>query len=178
MYYSCYCDGAIKNNGRKNPDSPVFGGIGIVFINQKREIIKEVSMGFSEEGKYKHITNNVMELAALINSLKIFVSKIRDYNANYDVIDVYSDSEYVVKGWNERLYKWIRNGWCINSGDEVSNKDMWKELLSISKSSKCPTFRVYHVKGHDKNEFNNIADELAVKGKESIIKQWEIKNKK
>jgi len=70
-------------------------------------------------------------------------------------IEVYSDSQYVVKavkeGW---LKKWIATD--FRGGKK--NADLWRLFFSLSQ---LHHLRFHWVKGHADNEYNNRCDQLA-----------------
>ena len=95
-------------------------------------------------------TNNRMELLAVIKALEVL-------QISCDV-EIYSDSQYVVKGTMSWLKSWERNNWKTQEGKPVSNQDLWKQLKELLKKHKV---RVYWVKGHADNDMNNLVDYLA-----------------
>mgnify|MGYP002693316004 FL=1 len=131
-----YTDGACSGN-------PGPGGWGsILMMGENR---KEIS------GGKKDTTNNVMELTAVIEALKLLKRPCK--------VDLYSDSAYVVNAFLQNwILGWIKNGWKNSSKEEVKNKELWQELFSLSKIHDV-TF--HKVKGHADNEYNNRCDELA-----------------
>lgn len=131
-----YTDGACSGN-------PGPGGWGsILMMGENR---KEIS------GGKKDTTNNVMELTAVIEALKLLKSPCK--------VDLYSDSAYVVNAFLQNwILGWIKNGWKNSSKEEVKNKELWQELFSLTKIHDV-TF--HKVKGHADNEYNNRCDELA-----------------
>lgn len=131
-----YTDGAC--NGNPGP-----GGWGsILMMGENR---KEIS------GGKKDTTNNVMELTAVIEALKLLKRPCK--------VDLYSDSAYVVNAFLQNwILGWIKNGWKNSSKEEVKNKELWQELFSLTKIHDV-TF--HKVKGHADNEYNNRCDELA-----------------
>ena len=102
-------------------------------------------------GSEKSTTNNLMELTAIIQGLKMLKEPC--------VVTIYSDSAYSVepflKGW---INGWIMKGWRTSSKDEVKNVDLWKELLSLMQIHEVSYVKV---KGHADNELNNRCDALA-----------------
>lgn len=102
-------------------------------------------------GNKENTTNNVMELTAVIEGLKLLKFPCE--------VDLYSDSAYVVnafdKGW---IYGWLKNNWVNSSKEPVKNKELWQELYNLTKVHKVNFIKV---KGHADNEFNNRCDELA-----------------
>ena len=131
-----YTDGACSGN-------PGPGGWGAILMAGSNQ--KEIS------GGKKDTTNNVMELTAVIEALKLL-----KYECN---VKVYSDSAYVVNAFNQKwIYGWIKKGWVNASKEPVKNKELWQELVSLTQTHKV-TF--HKVKGHSDNKYNNRCDELA-----------------
>ncbi len=123
-----------------NPGPGGWGAI-LMYKNVKKEI----------SGAKKDTTNNVMELTAVIEALKLvkFPCKIK----------VYSDSAYVVNGFLQGwIYNWIKKNWKTADGKPVKNKELWEALYNFTKVHKIEFIKV---KGHADNEFNNRCDELA-----------------
>ena len=132
-----YTDGACSGN-------PGPGGWGaILMLGENR---KEIS------GGSENTTNNIMELTAVIEALKILKRPCK--------VNIYSDSAYVVNAFLQKwIYGWIKKGWKTAGGDPVKNKELWQELYSFTKTHDV-TFK--KVKGHADNEFNNRCDDMAV----------------
>lgn len=131
-----YTDGACSGN-------PGPGGWGSILMmgENKREI----------SGGKKDTTNNVMELTAVIEALKLLKRPCK--------VDLYSDSAYVVNAFLQNwIWGWIKNSWKNSNKEEVKNKELWQELFSLTKIHDV-TF--HKVKGHADNEYNNRCDELA-----------------
>lgn len=123
--------------------NPGPGGWGAILMY--KDVKKEIS------GGKKDTTNNVMELTAVIEALKLvkFPCKIK----------VYSDSAYVVNGFLQGwIYNWIKKNWKTADGKPVKNKELWEALYNFTKVHKIEFIKV---KGHADNEFNNRCDELA-----------------
>lgn len=131
-----YTDGACSGN-------PGPGGWGTILMYKDKK--KEIS------GGKKDTTNNVMELTAVIEGLKLLKYPCE--------VELYSDSAYVVnafkQGW---IYNWMKNNWQTSGKEPVKNKELWMELYSLTKIHKV---NFNKVKGHSDNEFNNRCDELA-----------------
>ena len=131
-----YTDGACSGN----PGPGGWGAI-LMFGDTKKEI----------SGGLDNTTNNVMELTAVIQSLKMLKRPCR--------VDLYSDSAYVVNAFLQKwIYGWIKKNWKTTGNDPVKNKELWQELYGLTKIHDV-TF--HKVKGHADNEFNNRCDELA-----------------
>lgn len=106
---------------------------------------KEISGGNPET------TNNIMEITAVIEGLKLLKYPCE--------VEVYSDSAYVVNCFHQNwIQNWKKNGWKNSSKEEVKNKELWEELDQLTQIHEVTFFKV---KGHSDNELNNRCDELA-----------------
>lgn len=131
-----YTDGACSGN-------PGPGGWGSILMMGENK--KEISGGSA------NTTNNIMELTAVIEALKLLKRPCK--------VNVYSDSAYVVNAFTQNwIYGWMKKNWRTASNDPVKNKELWQELYSLTKIHDV-TFN--KVKGHADNELNNRCDELA-----------------
>ena len=105
-------------------------------------------------GGEAHTTNNRMELQAVIEALKALK---RDGLK----VEISTDSQYVMKAFTEGwLDNWLARGWKTASKSEVKNKDLWIELLELSKKQQI---QWVWVKGHSGHRENEIVDEEAQK---------------
>jgi ribonuclease HI len=142
MNIKLYTDGA----ARGNPDGP--GGYGAVleYVDAKGDLHKkELSQG------YVKTTNNRMELMAVIAGLEALNRSC--------MVDVYSDSKYVVDAFNQHwVDSWLKKGWKRGKNEPVKNVDLWKRMLAAMEQHKV-TF--HWVKGHDGHPQNERCDELA-----------------
>jgi|MGYP000575335351 ribonuclease HI len=140
-----YTDGACSGN-------PGPGGWGAILM--MGDVRKEIS------GGSENTTNNIMELSAVIEALKLLKRPCK--------VNVFSDSAYVVNAFNQKwIYGWIKKNWRTAGGDSVKNKELWQELYSLTKVHNV-TFN--KVKGHADNEFNNRCDEMAVAESKKFIR--------
>lgn len=74
-------------------------------------------------------------------------------------VKLYSDSQYLVKAFNEHwIQGWIRRNWMRNGKEPVKNTDLWKRLLKAMEPHQV-TF--IWVKGHNGHEMNERCDFLA-----------------
>lgn len=131
-----YTDGACSGN-------PGPGGWAAVLIYGEHK--KEIS------GGCKETTNNIMELTAILESLRALKAECE--------VELFSDSAYSVNAFNQGwIYNWIKKGWKTADGKEVKNKEIWQEIYSLTKKHKV---NFNKVKGHSNVELNNRCDELA-----------------
>ena len=132
-----YTDGACSGNPGK-------GGYASILVYKGVE--KIVS------GSENETTNNRMELMAVIKGLSALKEAC--------IVNLYSDSSYVVNAFNE---KWIDNwkslGWRTANKKPIKNLDLWQELDKLFNIHKVNFIKV---KGHSDNEYNNRCDKIAV----------------
>jgi ribonuclease HI len=137
-----YTDGACENNPGK-------GGWGTILMYNGHK--KEMS------GAEHLTTNNKMEMQAAIQGLQALNRPC--------IVELYSDSAYLINGMNNWMRNWKRNGWETKDGEEVKNIDEWQELDSLNSIHKVTWIKV---KGHSDNEYNNRCDQLAVQARRNI----------
>ena len=127
------------------------GGWGAILIYNEHQ--KEIF------GNNSNTTNNIMEMTAVVEALKLLKEKCD--------ITIHSDSAYVVnafeKGW---INNWQKNNWKTADKKPVKNMELWQEMIELLNKH---DYKFVKVKGHSDNELNNRCDYLAT----SAIKQIE-----
>ncbi len=125
------------------------GYCAILRYKDKERIIK---------GAELHTTNNRMELLAVIEGLKALKEPC--------IVEVYSDSNYVVRAINEWLSGWVKKGF-----KNVKNPDLWQEFIKVAKPHKIRAVWVKGHAGHEENErCDTIARQMAMKIKDGYAK--------
>ncbi len=108
--------------------------------------------GRSGSGGEPHSTNQRMEVQAVLEAIRAVEG---------DIV-IHSDSTYVVNCFNDRWYEgWRKRGWKNSQKKPVANRDLWEPLIEAYEARPDEIAFVW-VKGHAGNEFNEIADQLAV----------------
>ena len=133
-----YTDGACRGN-------PGPGGWGAILEcgDYKKEIY----------GGAMLTTNNIMELTAVIEALKIIKKESK--------IIITTDSKYVKNGITDWINNWKVKGWKTANKKPVKNKELWIQLDELKNMH---DIKWEWVKGHAGHPGNEKADELANKG--------------
>ena len=98
-------------------------------------------------------TNNRMELTAAIEALHAL--------HHPSMVDLYTDSQYLMRGITEWMPKWLAKNWRGSNGP-VLNKDLWQALLAETSRH---MIRWHWVKGHSTDRYNQRVDELVQKAR-------------
>jgi len=133
-----FCDGACSGN-------PGPGGYGAILRCGRHE--KEISGGARET------TNNRMELSAAIEALRLLTRPCR--------VTITTDSQYLVKGMTEWIAGWQRKEWRNSKKEPVVNRDLWEQLLELTRSH---SVQWKWVRGHAGHAENERCDQLARDG--------------
>ena len=147
MNYTLITDGAYSSSRNQ-------GGIGLVFLKNGEKILEYSRM-------FKGVTNNIMEVCAVIVGLRMIKNPINS-------LTIYTDSEYVIgcatKGWKRK-----------------KNVELWNlyDKVFTKASQFCSDIKFCWVRGHTSNsdffsEMNNLADKLAVEASQ----EYEAKKEK
>ncbi len=137
-----YTDGACRGN-------PGPGGWGVLlqFGEHEKRLF----------GGEKKSTNNRMELMAAIMALESLkrTSKIK----------ITTDSKYVMNGITSWITNWKKRNWKTAANKPVKNVDLWQRLETATSQHEVSWD---WVKGHSGHLENDIADELANQGIDSL----------
>lgn len=136
-HVTIYTDGACSGN-------PGPGGwAALLLFNGRERVIT---------GAEKDTTNNRMELAAVVESLRVLKEPCS--------VAVHTDSAYIANAFNDGwIDNWQRRGWMTAGKKPVKNQDLWKDLLRLMAQHEVSFVKV---KGHADDELNNRVDRLAV----------------
>ena len=143
MSIKVYTDGACRGN-------PGPGGWGVYI--QLNDEVKDLYGGNPET------TNNQMEMQAALEALKY----LKDKN---DVIELYTDSNYLRQGITEWIHKWKLNNWRTAAKKPVANRDLWIEISDLNEKMNV---QWNWVKGHAGDPGNERADQLANLGADNV----------
>ena len=130
-----FTDGACLGN-------PGPGGWAALLRHGTRE--RELSGGEADT------TNNRMELLAVIHGLEALRKPCS--------VALTTDSQYVLKGVQEWMPRWIAKGWRTAGGDPVKNRDLWERLNAALVGHHT---KWHWVRGHAGHAENERVDKLA-----------------
>lgn len=138
-----YCDGACLGN-------PGPGGWGYLLRMRTAGGLREKESAGAEA----ETTNNRMELTAALRGLEALTQPC--------LVDLHSDSQYVVKGIQAWLKDWKRKGWKKADGKPVLNADLWQALDAQLARHQVEAHWVRGHAGHPENErVDRLANEAA-----------------
>lgn len=141
-YTIVFSDGACTGN-------PGPGGWGAIIVTPDGQV-RELG------GADAATTNNRMELMGTIKALQSFKGK-SDFP-----IHVHTDSTYVIRGITQWIWAWRSRGWKNAEGGDVSNQDLWEDLLRETTRLKESGLEWKYVRGHTGVPGNERCDEIAV----------------
>lgn len=120
------------------------GGVGVIFVKDNKEIKAFNKM-------FKHVTNNKMELTAVIIALQTVLKN------NIKEATIMTDSQYVIgcatKGWKRK-----------------KNIKLWAKYDKIKSELDSKGLKIMFnwVHGHNGDVFNERADKLAVEASQEL----------
>jgi ribonuclease HI len=122
--------------------NPGPGGWAAIFACERRK--------WSISGAAAMTTASEMELTAAVEALRSVEMP--------SVINLRSDSEYLIRGMRHLVTRWAGQGWRNNRGTPLQNVAHWQEL--------CRLATIHHidwrwVRGHNGHPIQTQADELA-----------------
>ena len=171
-----FSDGASFNNGKFKRDLPSMASCAAILTFNGKIISKHTDL-FEEQ------TNNYAELKGAIMAIEEMIKKIKSLKKTkihkpYRII-LYSDSQFVVKGASEWIYKWVENDWKGSNGKIVGHKDLWEPFYNNYILNEDYELEFVHIKGHSKkrdffHSMNNLCDELAT----GVMNKWKRENLK
>jgi ribonuclease HI len=112
-----------------------------------------------DSGAEPDTTNNRMELRAVIEGLSVLTRP--------SMVDLYSDSRYVLDGLKTWIHNWKKKGWKTADKKPVKNQELWMQLDELSSRHEI---RFHWIKGHNEHPENERCDRLAVEAREALAR--------
>lgn len=136
-----FTDGASSGN----PGPSGWGAI-VQIKTAEKEVVTELGGGLTLS------TNNAMELKACVEGTQWACAH------GAELIEICTDSTYVIQGATRWVQNWVRSGWKTASGNPVEHVSLWEELLRLQTRA---TIRWTKVAGHSGIPGNERADAIA-----------------
>lgn len=146
MKYQLFADGSSTGSVGE-------GGWGFVLVKDDI-VIHEASGGALQT------TNNRMELLGVIEGLRYVASTL---STNIQ-LEVYSDSQYVIKGLTEWFPTWEAK---IARGKTIKNQDLWLDIKGMV--DLFSNIELKWIRGHAGHVHNERCDHLAKTAKASAM---------
>lgn len=125
------------------------GGWGLIIYKDHQEC-------YRTSGWQKKTSSLEMELTAAKVALQQLKSANLDLEKNQ--ITLHTDSRILIEGLTEKYSLWCENQWKVKSGKTVIYKELWQSLKQLEDEQEVS---FCWVKGHNGNQGNTIADQLA-----------------
>ncbi|KAF4439458.1 ribonuclease H-like protein [Fusarium austroafricanum] len=143
-------DGACRGNGTSQAKASIGVFVGPISPYNQSVLLHE-----------PHVTNKIAELKAGILALELATEIQRTNTLGEELIKVVikSDSEHLVKGMTEWVFKWEINGYKTAKREPVKNAGLFKRLQELV--SDLDSVNVEMLFWHVPREMNTDADGLA-----------------
>lgn len=144
----------IYTDGGCDPN-PGVGGWGVAAYEDR-------ALVFSDCGGELESTNNRMEMRAIIKALEYAAGR---------ACEIRSDSQLCVNTLTVWAAGWRANGWKKKKAKdgEIKNLDLVQQAFALKEAN--PLARIVWVKGHAGEAGNELADELATRGRQTVLGQ-------
>lgn len=146
------------------------GGWGLVIFENEKEV-------YRDSGWQSKTSSLEMELTAARNALEYLKNQNSVYSNQTETTQhscllscntLYTDSKIIIEGLTEKYSVWCQNQWRVKSGKTVVYKELWQALSALTQSL---DINWQWVKGHNGNQGNTIADQLA---REAVLQRKEL----
>jgi ribonuclease HI len=141
--FRIYTDGSSIGN-------PGPGGWGAVILqgNKRREM----------SGAFPWTDISEMELFAAVEALRSMPAGAR--------IELYSDSELLIRGMHGFVFRWQGQGWRNRRGAALQHRDLWSQLIRLDSELHI---QWRWLKGHNGHPLQTRADALAYWSAKSLL---------
>ena len=148
--HTFYVDGSSKGN-------PGPGGFGVIELDTciretYNSYVESYSLNYEYAEYFDYVTNNQMELKAILHVLKLAAAHPEEGYI------IYSDSAYAVNSINNWIRGWAANGWVNSRKVTVENVDLMQEIY---KYIDLDNYLIRKIRGHDGELGNELADAAA-----------------
>ena len=153
-----WTDGSCINNGSAGASA----AIGVCYGDGDKRNFASRILGTKQ-------TNNRAELMAI---LFVLVT-----NCGTRSLHIYSDSLYSIRCLTTYYHRWEQNGWVTARGDRVESAELIRYALNMIKQRNeyGSTTTLEHVRGHNGDINNSIADHFAHTAAATIVESGKIR---
>ena len=109
---------------------------------------------FDMAGGVKGGSNNAAELLGMLTAINLCIKY------KVDIANIYSDSQYVLKGLSQWSYSWAKHGWRTAKNEPIPNVTIWRKIVEARDKFKGELITTW-VKAHAGHVANEAADNLA-----------------
>lgn len=144
-----YTDGSCCGNG----NSTNIGGHAFIGLVDNK-------LNYMYQAQEENTTNNRQELKAIYEAL----SKLYYYICKEKEVIIYSDSKYAIQCITMWYISWKEKNWLNSKGVKPANLDIISDIVAIIDTiddNYDVDLHFEFVKGHNKNKYNEYADQLA-----------------
>lgn len=124
------------------------GGWAFALVDVEKNVVV-----YDEYGCIRKGSNNIAELRGVLNAIIYCMVVHPDC-----WLTIYTDSQYVQKGFTSWMENWEAHEWTKQDGLLVKNVELWKSLHDFKYRY---LVEILWVRGHNGNEFNEHVDGLA-----------------
>lgn len=168
MKFQVFSDGGVHNNGYKDPNLPMYSACGVVITSDEKILKKGSKLFLDQTISYAELKGAILVLDLLKNRI---LDQYPELEKPYD-IELYSDSQFVIKGINEWMRNWIRScdnwkedEWYNSSGNVVGQYELFREMKLKYLDNPDYNIKFIHIKGHTKKKdfysrMNDMCDKL------------------
>ena len=148
--HTFYVDGSSKGN-------PGPGGFGVIELDTciretYNSYVESYSLNYEYAEYFDYVTNNQMELKAILHVLKLAAAHPEEGYI------IYSDSAYAVNSINDWIRGWAAKGSVNSRKVTVENVDLMQEIY---KYIDLDNYLIRKIRGHDGELGNELADAAA-----------------
>lgn len=169
--YNYYTDGAssMYKDGKNWIKGP--GGWSWVLLDEFENVVAY------ENGHYDKSTNNEQELYSVYEALLNFKTCLAATTKFPAIAKLHIDSAYVVNIFNQWRFTWEANDWKRKGGKTIENLKLIKAIVDVINEINSAGGKINFIKvdGHKGVKGNEIADKLAVEGKNNNVVGYTIK---
>jgi ribonuclease HI len=128
-------------------------------------VVRSLANGVDPETGEVFAADSVYQRAQTVRALYAAAEALESLKRPVHVI-IHTDSQYLKNGITRWMTGWVRKGWRGSTGDPVANIDLWQRILKAQEQHRVEW---KWVRGHDGNDMNERADQLATEARRAAF---------